>query len=154
MPNNTVMWSTAFASKNVTIYTTQLSNFLTNRIIFVLKHKLLPCLQQRLPQVYGKMYIHITGGVVMGNFILYIIFISFNLVYLIQFYFMMFYTLDIIDITLFILFYFILFFHFILFDIGIPSHLTYLFKNLYTQQTQRIHCNRELSCEFHVRKGA
>ena len=59
---------------------TKWSNFLTNRIIFVLKHKLSPCLQQRLPQVYGKIYIHITGGVVMENFILYTIFICFNLV--------------------------------------------------------------------------
>ena len=59
---------------------TQWSNFLTNRIIFVLKHKLSPCLQQRLPQVYGKMYIHITGGGVMENFILCNIFIYSNLV--------------------------------------------------------------------------
>ena len=63
-----------------TIYMTQWSNFPTNGIIFVLKHKLSPCLQQRFPQVYEKMYIHITGGVVMENFILYNIFICFNLV--------------------------------------------------------------------------
>ena len=31
----------------------------------------LPCLQQRLLQVYGEMFIHTTDGMVVENFILY-----------------------------------------------------------------------------------
>ena len=85
-----------FANKNSFFnnYTTDVFMFVTAIISLVvmsivmsiicehtkLKHKLLPCLQQRLPQVYGKMYIHITGGVVMENFILHNIFICFNFV--------------------------------------------------------------------------
>ena len=52
-----------------TIYMTQWSNFLTNRINFILEHKLLPFLQHRLLQVYGKMFTLITDGIVMEIFI-------------------------------------------------------------------------------------
>ena len=47
------------------------SNFLGNRINFILRYKLLPVLQQRLLQVYWKMFIHTTDGIVVEDFILY-----------------------------------------------------------------------------------
>ena len=55
------------------IYMTQWSNFLNKQNKFLLQHILLPFLQQRLLQVYRKMSMYITGGVVMENFNLYYI---------------------------------------------------------------------------------
>ena len=53
------------------VYMTLRSNFLSNRINFILRHKLLPCLQERPLQLYWKMFIHTTDGIAMENFILY-----------------------------------------------------------------------------------
>ena len=50
------------------IYYTR-SNFSLTELIFVLEHKLLPGLQQRL-QAYGKMFTFTTDGIVLKNIIL------------------------------------------------------------------------------------
>ena len=92
---------------------TQWSTFSQYRINFSLWHKLSPCIQQRLLQVYGKMFTLITDGIVVENFILY----DFNLISLglcLLFCLWCFYTLDVIGVS-FILFSFVLFFHFISF---------------------------------------
>ena len=55
----------------ITLCVTLRSNFLINRINFIHGHKLLPCLQQRLLQVYRKMFIPTTDDNVVESFILY-----------------------------------------------------------------------------------
>ena len=55
------------------------SNFLQNRLNFVLEHKISPCHQQRFLQVYWKMFASTTDGIVVENFILC------NILYILQF---------------------------------------------------------------------
>ena len=55
----------------ITLYLTLTSNFPSNRINFIHRHKLLPCLQKRPLQVYGTIFIYTTDGIVVENFILY-----------------------------------------------------------------------------------
>ena len=70
-PNSVLIDACMFLILLITLCMTQRSNFLSNRINFIHRHKLSPCLQQRLLQVYGKMFIHTTDGIVVENFILY-----------------------------------------------------------------------------------
>ena len=96
-----------FWTCDLIIYMTLWSNFLNNRINFILKHKLLPCHQQRLLQVYWKMFTYTTDGIVVENFVLY------NILCVIQFvlfYYCSIYSCDVvIFLMLGILFYFISF---------------------------------------------
>ena len=63
-----------------------MSNFSSTELIFILKHKLLPCLQQRFLQVHGKMFTFTTDGIVVENIILYnFVYDSFSLFYFILF---------------------------------------------------------------------
>ena len=57
----------------ITIYITLWSNLLNNRINFSLKHKLSPCHQQKLLQVYWKMFTYTKNGIAVENFVLYYI---------------------------------------------------------------------------------
>ena len=66
-----VLMYVGFSFCLITLCLTLRSNFLSNRINFIHGHKLLPCLQQRLLQVYRKMFIPITDDNVDENFILY-----------------------------------------------------------------------------------
>ena len=93
-------------SKNMTLR----SSFLHNRINFILKHKLLPCHQQRLLQVNWKMFTYTTDGSVVENFLLYNImcFIQFVL-FLFYSFLWCYYALDVMCYIYFILFHFILF---------------------------------------------
>ena len=69
----------------VAIYMTLWSNFLKNRINFVLEHMLSPCHQQRLLQVYWKMFTYRTDGIVAENFIFVILYMNYSLFYFVLF---------------------------------------------------------------------
>ena len=88
------------------LYMTLRSNFPNNRINFILWHKLLPCLQQRLLQVYGKMFIHTTDGIVVEILFIIILIVWFNLI--------LFYSYDVVIPLMSCVLYFISF-HFIMF---------------------------------------
>ena len=82
MPAKSILWMHVdFSFCLNTLYMTVWSNFLNNRINFIHWHRLLPCLQQRLLQVYGKMFIHTKVGIVMENLIVYNMFCGYYILF-------------------------------------------------------------------------
>ena len=71
------------------IYDTR-SDFSLTELIFVLEHKLLPFLLQRLPHMNGKMFTFTTGGIVVENIILY------NYVYDLFYFILFIYSYDVV----------------------------------------------------------